>query len=133
MTSIEPSLDEEKEIVPWQFVKAVVPDRASLGPGTKGKTKIGCIFRGKKDGKEKNIYIYNVCDHQECYREVGSQAVAYTTGVPAMIGAMLVMNGTWGGPGVYNFEEFDPDPFMEALNRFGLPWKVSETPELVED
>ena len=90
-------------------------------------------FPREKDGKEKNIYIYNVCDHQECYREVGSQAVAYTTGVPAMIGAMLVMNGTWRGPGVYNIEEFDPDPFMDALNRFGLPWKVSETPELVED
>ena len=133
MTSIEPILYEGKEIVPLQFLKAVLPDPSSLGPRTKGKTNIGCIFRGKKDGKEKNIYIYNVCDHQECYREVGSQAVAYTTGVPAMIGAMLVMNGTWRGPGVYNIEEFDPDPFMDALNRFGLPWKVSETPELVED
>ena len=132
-TSIEPILYEGKEIVPLQFLKAVLPDPSSLGPRTKGKTNIGCIFRGKKDGKEKNIYIYNVCDHQECYREVGSQAVAYTTGVPAMIGAMLVMNGTWRGPGVYNIEEFDPDPFMDALNRFGLPWKVSETPELVED
>ena len=133
MTSIEPILYEGREIVPLQFLKAVLPDPSSLGPRTKGKTNIGCIFRGKKDGKEKNIYIYNVCDHQECYREVGSQAVAYTTGVPAMIGAMLVMNGTWRGPGVYNIEEFDPDPFMDALNRFGLPWKVSETPELVED
>lgn len=133
MTSIEPILYEGKEIVPLQFLKAVLPDPSSLGPRTKGKTNIGCIFRGKKDGKEKNIYIYNVCDHQECYREVGSQAVAYTTGVPAMIGAMLVMNGTWRGPRVYNIEEFDPDPFMDALNRFGLPWKVSETPELVED
>ena len=133
MTSIEPILYEGKEIVPLQFLKAVLPDPSSLGPRTKGKTNIGCIFRGKKDGKEKNIYIYNVCDHQECYREVVSPAVAYSTGVPAMIGAMLVMNGTWRGPGVYNIEEFDPDPFMDALNRFGLPWKVSETPELVED
>ena len=124
---------EGKQIVPLQFLKAVLPDPSSLGPRTKGKTNIGCIFRGKKDGKEKNIYIYNVCDHQECYKEVGSQAVAYTTGVPAMIGAMLVMNGTWQRPGVWNIEEFDPDPFMDALNRFGLPWKVSENPELVED
>ena len=133
MTSIEPIMYEGREIVPLQFLKAVLPDPSSLGPRTKGKTNIGCIFRGKKDGKEKNIYIYNVCDHQECYKEVGSQAVAYTTGVPAMIGAMLVMNGTWQRPGVWNIEEFDPDPFMDALNRFGLPWKVSENPELVED
>jgi saccharopine dehydrogenase (NAD+, L-lysine-forming) len=133
MTSIEPILYEGREIVPLQFLKAVLPDPSSLGPRTKGKTNIGCIFRGIKDGKEKNIYIYNVCDHQECYREVGSQAVAYTTGVPAMIGAMLVMNGTWQRPGVWNIEEFDPDPFMDALNRFGLPWKVCEDPELVDD
>ncbi|MCF0122240.1 MAG: saccharopine dehydrogenase family protein [Lachnospiraceae bacterium] len=133
MTSIEPIIYEGREIVPLQFLKAVLPDPASLGVRTKGKTNIGCIFRGKKDGKEKNIYIYNVCDHQACYREVGSQAVAYTTGVPAMIGAMLVMNGTWREPGVYNIEEFDPDPFMNALNRFGLPWKVSESPKLLED
>ena len=78
-----------------QFLKAVLPDPATLGPRTVGKTNIGCIFRGKKDGKEKNYYLYNICDHQECYREVGSQAVSYTTGVPAMIGAMLLMNGTW--------------------------------------
>ena len=84
------------------------------------------------DGQEKKLYIYNVCDHQECYREVGSQAVAYTTGVPAMIGAMLVMNGQWKKPGVYNVEEFDPDPFMDALNKWGLPWKISENPDLVE-
>ena len=133
MTSIEPIIYEGREIVPLQFLKAVLPEPASLGVRTKGKTNIGCIFRGKKDGKEKNIYIYNVCDHQACYREVGSQAVAYTTGVPAMIGAMLVMNGTWREPGVYNIEEFDPDPFMNALNRFGLPWKVSESPKLLED
>ena len=103
-----------------------------MGPRTVGKTNIGCIFIGKKDGKEKKLYIYNTCDHQECYREVGSQAVAYTTGVPAMIGAMLVMNGTWRKPGVYNMEEFDPDPFMDALNKWGLPWKISENPDLVD-
>ena len=132
MTSIEPILYEGKEIVPLQFLKAVLPDPSSLGPRTKGKTNIGCIFIGKKDGAEKKLYIYNVCDHEACYREVGSQAVAYTTGVPAMIGAMLVMDGRWQRPGVYNVEEFDPDPFMEALNRWGLPWKISTDPALVD-
>lgn len=132
MTSIEPIMYEGKEIVPLQFLKAVLPDPSTLGPRTKGKTNIGCIFIGKKDGKEKKLYIYNTCDHQECYKEVGSQAVAYTTGVPAMIGAMLVMNGTWQKPGVFNMEEFDPDPFMDALNKWGLPWKICEDPELVD-
>ena len=132
MTSIEPIMYEGKEIVPLQFLKAVLPDPSSLGPRTKGKTNIGCIFTGKKDGQEKKLYIYNTCDHQECYKEVGSQAVAYTTGVPAMIGAMMVMTGTWKKPGVYNMEEFDPDPFMDALNKWGLPWKISEDPELVD-
>ena len=132
MTSIEPIMYEGKEIVPLQFLKAVLPDPSTLGPRTKGKTNIGCIFVGKKDGKEKKLYIYNTCDHQECYKEVGSQAVAYTTGVPAMIGAMLVMNGTWQKPGVFNMEEFDPDPFMDALNKWGLPWKICEDPELVD-
>ena len=132
MTSIKPILYEGREIVPLQFLKAVLPDPSTLGPRTKGKTNIGCIFIGKKDGKEKTLYIYNTCDHQECYKEVGSQAVAYTTGVPAMIGAMLVMNGTWQKPGVYNMEEFDPDPFMDALNKWGLPWKICENPQLVD-
>ncbi len=132
MTSIEPIEFEGKQIIPLQFLKAVLPDPASLGPRTKGKTNIGCIFRGVKDGKEKDYYLYNVCDHEECYREVGSQAISYTTGVPAMIGAMLVMNGTWQKPGVYNVEEFDPDPFMDALNKWGLPWQESYTPELVD-
>ena len=132
MTSIEPILYEGREIVPLQFLKAVLPDPSTLGPRTKGKTNIGCIFIGKKDGKEKTLYIYNTCGHQECYKEVGSQAVAYTTGVPAMIGAMLVMNGTWQKPGVYNMEEFDPDPFMDALNKWGLPWKICENPQLVD-
>lgn len=132
MTSIEPIMYEGKEIVPLQFLKAVLPDPASLGPRTVGKTNIGCIFKGIKDGQEKHYYVYNICDHQECYKEVGSQAISYTTGVPAMIGAMLVMNGTWCKPGVYNVEEFDPDPFMEALNRWGLPWKESFNPVMVE-
>lgn len=132
MTSIEPINFEGKEIVPLQFLKAVLPDPASLGPRTVGKTNIGCIFKGVKDGEEKTYYVYNVCDHQECYKEVGSQAISYTTGVPAMIGAMMMMTGKWLRPGVYNVEEFDPDPFMEALNKWGLPWKESFHPEMVE-
>ncbi|MDD5793254.1 saccharopine dehydrogenase family protein [Clostridium sp. HCP1S3_B4] len=132
MTSIEPIEFEGQKIVPLQFLKAVLPDPASLGPRTKGKTNIGCIFTGKKDGKEKKYYIYNVCDHQECYKEVGSQAISYTTGVPAMIGAMMLMTGKWNKKGVYNIEEFDPDPFMDALNKFGLPWKESFDPELID-
>ncbi|NLM75969.1 MAG: saccharopine dehydrogenase family protein [Clostridiaceae bacterium] len=132
MTSIEPIEFEGKMIQPLQFLKAVLPDPASLGPRTKGKTNIGCIIQGIKDGKPRTYYVYNVCDHEECYKEVGSQAVSYTTGVPAMIGASLVLKGLWKKPGVYNVEEFDPDPFMEALNKFGLPWKESFDPELVD-
>lgn len=132
MTSIEPINFEGKEIIPLQFLKAVLPDPASLAARTTGKTNIGCIFRGKKDGKDKNYYLYNVCNHEKCYHEVGSQAVSYTTGVPAMIGTSLVMAGAWQKPGVYNIEEFDPDPFMDALNKFGLPWQESFDPELVD-
>lgn len=132
MTSIEPIDFEGKKIVPLQFLKAVLPDPASLGPRTKGKTNIGCIMQGKKDGKPVQYYVYNVCDHQECYKEVGSQAISYTTGVPAMIGAMMVLTGKWKKAGVYNVEEFDPDPFMEALNKWGLPWKESFSPDLVD-
>lgn len=132
MTSIEPIDFQGQKIVPLQFLKAVLPDPASLGPRTVGKTNIGCIFQGVKDGKPKTYYLYNVCDHQECYREVGSQAISYTTGVPAMIGAMLVMNGAWNKPGVWNMEQFDPDPFMDALNRWGLPWVEDFNPVLVD-
>ncbi len=132
MTSIVPIDYDGKKIIPLQFLKAVLPDPASLGSRTKGKTNIGCIFRGIKDGKERTYYIYNICDHEACYWEVGSQAVAYTTGVPAMIGAMMLMTGKWKEPGVFNMEEFDPDPFMEALNRWGLPWKESFDPEMVD-
>ena len=132
MTSIEPIIFEGKEIVPLQFLKAVLPDPASLGPRTVGKTNIGCIYKGVKDGKEVHYYVYNVCDHQECYKEVGSQAISYTTGVPAMIGAMMMMTGKWSKPGVYNVEEFDPDPFMEELNKWGLPWQESFNPTLVD-
>lgn len=132
MLRTDPVLFEGKEIVPIQFLRNLLPDPASLGPRTVGKTNIGCIFTGIKDGKQKSIYIYNVCDHQECYQEVGSQAISYTTGVPAMIGAMMVMTGVWKKPGVFNVEEFDPDPYMEALNKWGLPWVVDENPVLVD-
>ncbi len=132
MLSTTPINFDGKEIVPIQFLKALLPDPASLGPRTVGKTNIGCTYTGIKDGKEKTLYIYNVCDHQECYREVGSQAISYTTGVPAMIGAMMVVKGIWNKPGVFTVEEFDPDPFMDALNKYGLPWVVCENPVLVE-
>lgn len=132
MTSIEPIMYEGKEIVPLQFLKAVLPDPASLGPRTKGKTNIGCIYQGVKDGKPVKYYVYNVCDHESCYKEVGSQAISYTTGVPAMIGAMMLLKGEWKKPGVYNVEEFNPDPFMEALNEWGLPWQETFEPNLVD-
>lgn len=124
MTSIEPVMFEGREIVPLQFLKALLPDPASLGPLTKGKTCIGCLVQGIKDGKPKTVFVYNVCDHQECYREVKSQAISYTTGVPAMIGAKMILEGKWKKPGVWNMEQHDPDPFMEDLNKYGLPWQV---------
>lgn len=132
MLSTTPIDFEGRPIVPIQFLKALLPDPATLGPRTKGKTNIGCIFTGVKDGREKSLYIYNVCDHEACYREVGSQAISYTTGVPAMIGAALVVSGVWKKPGVFTTEQLDPDPFMDALNRFGLPWVVEENPRLVD-
>lgn len=132
MTSIKPVDFEGEKIIPLQFLKAVLPDPASLGPRTKGKTNIGCIIRGVKDGKPRTYYVYNVCVHEKCYAEVGSQAISYTTGVPAMIGAMLIMRGIWRKPGVYNVEEFDPDPFMAALNKYGLPWQESFSPDLID-
>ncbi|MCR5191295.1 MAG: saccharopine dehydrogenase family protein [Bacteroidales bacterium] len=122
MTSIKPIMYEGKEIVPLQFLKAVLPEPSTLGENYKGETSIGCQIRGIKDGKDRTCYIWNNCKHAEAYREVGAQAVSYTTGVPAMIGAKMVMTGKWGGKGVFNVEEFDPDPFMDDLNRYGLPW-----------
>lgn len=132
MLSTEAVNFQGAEIVPIQFLKALLPDPASLGARTVGKTNIGCIFTGKKDGRRKSLYIYNVCDHQACYRELGTQAVSYTTGVPAMIGAALVASGRWSGAGVRTIDEFDPDPFMEMLPKWGLPWIVDENPALVE-
>ncbi|WP_169941171.1 saccharopine dehydrogenase family protein [Campylobacter sp. RM15925] len=114
------------KIVPIQFLKTLLPDPASLGARTKGKTNIGCVIRGIKDGKERQVYIYNVCDHEECYKETGAQAVSYTTGVPAMIGSMMVAKGIWNGKGVFNMEEFDAKPFMDELMKQGLPWEIIE-------
>jgi saccharopine dehydrogenase (NAD+, L-lysine-forming) len=123
MASIEPIKFNGVDIIPLQFLKALLPDPGSLGARTKGKTCIGCICKGIKDKKDKEYYIYNICDHEECYREVKSQAISYTTGVPAMIGAMMIMKGIWKREGVFNMEQLDPDPFMDALNIHGLPWK----------
>jgi saccharopine dehydrogenase (NAD+, L-lysine forming) len=122
MTRIDPVRFEGCEIVPLQFLKALLPDPASLAANYKGKTNIGCMIEGVKDGKRRKYHIFNVCDHEEAYREVGAQAISYTTGVPAMIGAKMILTGKWVGKGVFNIEQFDPDPFMEDLTRYGLPW-----------
>jgi saccharopine dehydrogenase (NAD+, L-lysine-forming) len=122
MTRIDPVSFQGCEIVPLQFLKALLPEPSTLGENYRGKTNIGCMIEGVKDGKPRRYYIYNVCDHAECYREVKAQAVSYTTGVPAMIGAMMMLTGKWKGQGVFNVEELDPDPFMKALGQYGLPW-----------
>lgn len=122
MTRIDPVRFQGVDIVPLQFLKALLPEPSTLGENYKGKTNIGCMITGVKDGKERTYYVYNVCDHAECYREVKAQAISYTTGVPAMIGAKMILTGKWKRAGVFNVEEFDPDPFMEDLNRYGLPW-----------
>ena len=122
MARIDPVIYNGVEIVPIQFLKAVLPDPGDLGENYTGETSIGCRIRGIKNGKKRTYYVYNNCSHEAAYRETGTQAVSYTTGVPAMIGAMMFMQGLWKKPGVYNVEEFDPDPFMAALNEHGLPW-----------
>jgi saccharopine dehydrogenase (NAD+, L-lysine-forming) len=129
MTGIEPVEFQGQQIVPIQFLKTLLPDPSTLGPRTQGKTCIGCVVRGIKDGKEKTVYVYNIKDHQDCYKEVQSQAISYTTGLPAMIGAKLMLEGKWLQEGVWNMEQLDPDPFMADMNRYGLPWKVIEDPE----
>ena len=128
MTRIDPVRFQGQDIVPLQFLKALLPDPASLGPLTKGKTCIGCQVRGRKGGQARTWFIYNVCDHEDCYREVRSQAISYTTGVPAMVGAKMILTGRWQGRGVFNMEQFDPDPFLESLTVHGLPWQVIEGP-----
>lgn len=122
MTRIDPVEYEGTEVIPLKFLKALLPEPASLAENYTGQTSIGCHIRGLKDGKERNYYVYNNCHHAEAYQEVGSQAIAYTTGVPAVIGALMVVNGHWKKPGVYNVEQFDPDPFMKLLGPLGLPW-----------
>jgi saccharopine dehydrogenase (NAD+, L-lysine-forming) len=126
LLGIEPIEHQGEPIIPIEFLKTLLPDPASLGPRTKGKTNIGIVAHGIKDGAERTVYIYQVSDHEQCYAEVMSQAVSYTTGVPAMIGAKLMLEKRWHRAGVYNMEEFDPDPFMEELNLQGLPWTVLE-------
>ncbi|MGL4378140.1 MAG: saccharopine dehydrogenase family protein, partial [Microcoleaceae cyanobacterium] len=122
MTRIDPVEYEGTEVVPLKFLKALLPEPSSLAENYTGQTSIGCHIRGLKDGKERNYYVYNNCHHAEAYQEVGSQAIAYTTGVPAVIGALMVINGHWKKPGVFNVEQFDPDPFMKLLGPLGLPW-----------
>ena len=127
MTRIDEVDYNGQKIIPLQFLKAVLPDPGDLGATTKGRTCIGTVITGVKDGSGKAIYIYNICDHEACFDEVGSQAISYTTGVPAMIGAKLMLEGKWTtSPGVWNMEQNDPDPFMEALNNYGLPWTYKE-------
>ncbi len=126
MTRIDPVNYEGVEIVPLKFLKAVLPDPGSLAEYYTGKTCIGCVIEGIKDSKFSRQFIYNVCDHAETYREVEAQAISYTTGVPAMIGAKMMLEETWKGKGVFNMEQFDPDPFMHDLNQYGLPWQVKE-------
>lgn len=126
MTRIDEVEYEGQKIVPLKFLKAVLPEPSSLGENYTGKTNIGCMMEGIKDNKKRKIYIYNICDHAECYKEVKSQAISYTTGVPTMIGAMMLVTKKWTGAGVFNIEEFDPDPFMEKLNIHGLPWVIKE-------
>jgi saccharopine dehydrogenase (NAD+, L-lysine-forming) len=128
MTSIEPIRYQGKDIIPLQFLAAVLPKPETLGETTTGKTNIGCIATGEAlDGSgEKTFYIKNICDHEFAYEETGNQAVSYTTGVPAMVGAAMVLTGKWTGDGVFNIEEFDPDPFLEFLDESGLPWTVEE-------
>jgi saccharopine dehydrogenase (NAD+, L-lysine-forming) len=132
MTRIDEVEYNGQKIVPLQFLKAVLPDPASLGPLTKGRTCIGVIARGLKDGKRKQVYIYNICDHEKCYKEVNSQAISYTTGVPAVVGGIMMLTGQWHKPGVWNMEQFDPQPFLDEVGPMGLPYVVveGEWPEL---
>jgi saccharopine dehydrogenase (NAD+, L-lysine-forming) len=134
MTRIDPVMYQGREIIPLQFLAAVLPKPETLGPTTKGKTNIGDIATGEAlDGSgEKTFYIYNICDHEDAYAETGNQAISYTTGVPAMIGAALVMTDRWSGAGVFNMEQMDPDPFMDLLMTQGLPWQVKELPGPVD-
>lgn len=126
LTRIDPVSFEGRQIVPIKFLKALLPDPATLAKTYTGKTSIGCLIGGEKGGVSRQVFIYNICDHAACYREVRSQAISYTTGVPAVVGAMMMLQGKWRGEGVFNMEEFDPEPFLETLAERGLPWHVEE-------
>ncbi len=126
MLGIEPVMHKGVEIIPIEFLTTLLPDPASLGSRTVGKTNIGCIIEGSKEGVKKRVYIYNVCEHQKCFKETGAQAVSYTTGIPAMIGSKMLYKGIWDGKGVFNIEEFEAKPFMDELMSQGLPWKILE-------
>ncbi|HEX7479018.1 MAG TPA: saccharopine dehydrogenase family protein [Polyangiales bacterium] len=126
MTRIDPVEFQGQKIVPIQFLKALLPDPASLGATYTGKTSIGCLIEGVKNGKPRKVFIYNICDHAECWKEVRSQAISYTTGVPAVVGATMMVKGLWKKPGVWNIEQLDPDAFLEELAKRGLPWHVME-------
>ena len=132
MTRIDEVEYNGQKIVPLQFLKAVLPDPGSLGPLTKGRTCIGVIARGLKDGQRKQVYIYNICDHEKCYAEVNSQAISYTTGVPAVVGGIMMLTGKWHKPGVWNMEQFDPQPFLDEVGPMGLPHVVVEGGEWPE-
>jgi saccharopine dehydrogenase (NAD+, L-lysine-forming) len=133
MTRIDPVLYNGVEIIPLQFLKALLPEPSSLAENYTGKTSIGCIIQGIKDGQNKRYLIYNVCDHAVCNKEVGAQAVSYTTGVPAVVGAKMILTKKWAGKGVMNVEQFDPDPFLEELAKQGLPWHVRELDPVSQD
>ena len=126
MTRIDPIEYEGREIVPLQFLKALLPDPSTLGENYTGKTSIGCLIEGRKNGEPRKVFIYNVCDHEESWKEVRAQAVSYTTGVPTMVGAKMILTKQWRGAGVFNVEQHDPDPFLEELAVRGLPWHVKE-------
>ncbi len=133
MTRIDEVDFNGEKIIPIKFLKSLLPDPASLAESYIGKTVIGCLMTGKRKGKELTRYIYNVCDHEESFREMGSQAISYTTGVPAMIGAMMVIKGEWAGNGVFNVEQLNPDPFMEKLKEYGLPWEIANARKLPDE
>ncbi len=126
MTGIEPVDYNGTPVVPLKFLKALLPDPASLAEGYKGKTSIGCIIEGVKDGQSKKVFIYNVCEHEHAYRDARAQAVSYTTGVPAMVGAKMLLTGQWSGKGVFNIEQFQAKPFLDDVGKYGLPWHVKE-------
>lgn len=132
MTRIDPVRFNGVDIIPLEFLKALLPEPGTLGENYSGKTCIGCQVTGIKEGKPKTYFVYNVCDHAECYKEVKAQAISYTTGVPAMLGGSMILKGLWKGEGVFNMEQFDPDPFMAEIGQWGLPWKELLNVKLVK-